>query len=196
MGFMRAALGERYVDVEEKDFIVDSDLLHIHELRAPYAYVRFSRLRLSVRLMLKAPIELITLLFEARGDLRSWVRALEGDLEWMALASSSHTFTIEQWCELCRHAPKQARSIVRKVCDNSNARSLTLAETKPQIRRLAESLSCFCGKVLTSKAAFAVHQFKKHRIKPAVCAYANSQNACLVCLMQYSSRHLLCNHFK
>ena len=54
IGIFRATLCGNHGDGDEQ--ITDGELLHIHELRAPYAYVRFSRLRLSLRIVVNAPL--------------------------------------------------------------------------------------------------------------------------------------------
>ena len=51
--------------------ISDQELLHVFELRAPYTFVQFSRLRLSIRIFNRAPAELLVLLWEARKGARS-----------------------------------------------------------------------------------------------------------------------------
>ena len=42
----------------------------------------------------------------------------------------------------------------------------------------------------------AVHQFKKHNIRPAVSCYADPSNACLVCLLHFPNRQLMCKHLQ
>ena len=91
----RATLSEGFGDGEV--LLNNSDLLHIHDIRAPYAFVRFARLRLSVRIVAKAPIGLICLITKARGAERSWLSALESDLKWLKLCDPKLSFSLSEW---------------------------------------------------------------------------------------------------
>lgn len=71
---------------------------------------------------------------------------------------------------------------------------MTLAETRPQNLKLTATLSCHCGKSFSSRSAFAVHQFKRHGITPAVGRYTDASNACTSCLLQCSTRQSLIDH--
>ena len=68
MSVYRTSLSETFGSSGGDDMLTDSAVLHIHGLRAPYTLVRFSRLRMSVRLFNKAPIRLLGLLYAARDD--------------------------------------------------------------------------------------------------------------------------------
>ena len=141
MGIYRLAFGERFGIEEDCINLTDTEVLQCYEVRAPYATVRFMRLRLSVRMVLKAPSQLLALMVAARHDGRSWLRALEGDLEWMKTCDPKATFTPLQWFKFCRKAPKAARNTVRKVCDSSAARSRTVLEQKSSVRNLQNSVT-------------------------------------------------------
>ena len=111
----------------------DTDLLHVHGVRAPYVLVRFARLSLSIRAACKASFAFHSLLFACRFGKRSWLHALESDLKWMQLCDSTTSFTVTSWFVFAREAPKAARALVRKLCDSSEARSLSLGETSSAI---------------------------------------------------------------
>ena len=196
MDFLRSATSERYVDGEPHEYFTDAAFLQLYEARAPYVHVRFARLRLCVRLIWKSLPALLTLLYQARNDARSWVKGLEQDLLWMHLLDQARHYTVASWCSFCSAAPKAARNCVRELCDSKEARSPELAESQPRFARLSECLSCHCGAVFLCKRTLAAHQFKKHATRPAVNRYADPSNACLICLTQFSNRQLLCDHLK
>ena len=110
-------------------------------------FVRFSRLRLSVRLVNFASFNLIALLIAAKGDQRSWISAFEKDLQWMGEVAACAKFSTREWFDLCRTEPKRARRIIRTACDSEEARILSLAQFPKALVRFAEGFSCQCGKV-------------------------------------------------
>jgi hypothetical protein len=136
----------------------------------------------------------LALLVEALGDAKSWLGAVADDLRWMALCLPEYTFTMHSWIEICRVMPKKARNIVRVVCDSTGARSVTLAENLPNIRKLTATCSCWCGKAFTSHSAFAVHAFKAHGRIPPASLYAWGHSMCHCCLLQFGTRDALIKH--
>lgn len=112
LGVVRVALSEKHGGSDI--MMSDAAILNIYEKRAPYAYVRFPRLRLSVRVVTTVPFGLLSLLHGALKDARSWSAAREGDLLWMSLCDKDKTFTPVVWFQYCRPQPKQARNIIRK----------------------------------------------------------------------------------
>ena len=82
--------------MDDSKLLNDSELLYIHELRDPYIFFRFSRLRLSVRLAARAPVELLALLFAARSDRRAWLQAREDDIMWLGKRMPESTFTVSE----------------------------------------------------------------------------------------------------
>ena len=66
IGFLRSSVSEKFSDVDQ--LLTDAQMLHAYNFRAPYAFVRFARLRLSIRIFLKAPTALLVLLYAARDD--------------------------------------------------------------------------------------------------------------------------------
>ena len=70
IGIYRVAAGEAFDAHEFR--LTDLELLKVYGLRAPYTTIRFSRLRMAVRLLTKAPAPLLVLIFAARSDSRSW----------------------------------------------------------------------------------------------------------------------------
>ena len=148
--FFRNATGEIFM-AADVDLISDSTLLHTYSLRPPEAVVRFARLRLSVRIILYATLELLTLLYESRTDSRSWLKACLEDLEWMAKIGQKYTYTPAQLFALCRNSPKLARRLVREACDTSEARHISLSTIRPSVLRAIDGFVCFCGKKCATK---------------------------------------------
>ena len=164
-------VSEQYADHAKDDqsvMLTDSQFLEVYEIRSPYAFVRFSRLRLSIRLALKAPIELLVLVYAARKDTKSWYSALEDDLKWMGVCTPQAQFTVQEWFCHARTNPSAARRIVRKACDSQAARSLTLMEAKPRVRSISARATCHCGKSFASATALGAHKTRMHGyVQPA-----------------------------
>ena len=89
LGMVRGALTEQHGDNDQ--MLSDSDIISVYELRAPYAQVRFSRLRLSIRIINQAHLGLLVMLYGARSDSRSWLAALASDIKWMLACDPSLT---------------------------------------------------------------------------------------------------------
>jgi hypothetical protein len=142
----RTACGERFDCGDE--MLSDVALLNVYSLRSPYASVRFSRLRLSVRLATRASFGLLTLIHASRSDSRSWIQGLCSDLKWMKLCDRECSYTVAEWFCFCRTEPKKARSLIRKICASPEATSVTLSEQSSAVKALQGSYSCPCGCVL------------------------------------------------
>ena len=195
MSVYRRACSEGYFDDPNAEWCLsDLELLKVYNLRAPMTVVRFARLRMSVRLLLRAPLELIVLVFHAGNDTQSWLFALRDDLKWMALCQKDASFSLLEWCVFARANPKGARNLVRKVCSSAGAQSLTVAENKPKLMAMIGSFTCYCGQAFKSKAALDGHRGTFHRELHPVQHYAHEQNTCLTCLVKFSNRDLLCTH--
>ena len=174
--------------------LTDAQFLHVYELRSPYAYVRFSRLRLSIRLALRAPIELLVLIFAARSDAKSSYKALADDIAWMELCTPLAHFTVQSWFAFARAEPTAARRVVRKACDSKPARSLTIAESKPRICSISVRATCHCGKSFASATALGAHKTRMHGYVQPAAYYAGEDCICHCCLLQFGCRHHLVQH--
>lgn len=170
-----------------QDNLPDADLLKAYEIRSPYNFVRFSRLRLSVRLISKAPLALLALLAEASKDSKSLIKAFNTDLKWMGLVSPDFIFSQQAWFNLCRTSPKRARSIIRQACDSHQASDLQLGESVQVSRQIVDACTCECGAMFKSKAALAVHQSVKHGVKVTASRYIDMSLQCRACLTQFST---------
>ena len=194
MGVYRTSLSERYDAEDPSSTLSDNEILQVYALRSPYTMVRFSRLRLSVRLLCKAPIEVLVLIYAARNDAKSWLRALQDDIRWLGKCDPKAVFTDSEWFTFCRASPKAARTLIRKICDSDGARSLTLGEVKPAVRRLELCFSCPCGWTGKSVQAFWQHKRLAHGEHSPAQHYIDSTNTCLCCNLAFSSRELVRNH--
>lgn len=166
MRVYRTACEESFVDGEH--MLSDTEVLRIYNLKAPYAVVRFSRLRLSVRIAGKASVELLCLLHAARADGKSWLSALQEDLTWLQLCLPESKYSISEWFLFCRCAPKNPRSLIRRACESPPASSIGLGEGNSGIRALASYYTCVCGWSGPSIHVYHAHRGSAHGcIQPA-----------------------------
>ena len=96
--------------------------------------------------------------------------------------------TVPEYASFCRKEPKAARTLVRKACDSPSATSLTLAEQSPSVINMQSAVSCPCGWVGKSLAAFHGHRWTAHHYVHPVQSYMDSSNQCLSCLLIFASR--------
>ena len=143
---------------------------------------------------LKAPIELLVLVFAARKNSKSWHAALEDDLKWMGLCSPQAQFTVSEWFCFARNDPSSARRTVRKVCDSIAARSLTLGEVRPNVRAISVRATCQCGKSFQSAFALDVHRARVHGYRQPAHFFAGEDMTCHCCLLQFGCRQHLVKH--
>ena len=174
----------------------DAVLLHAYGLRAPYAYVRFHRLRLSVRFFGKAPFQLVVLACSAAADKRSWIYALILDLEWISACDSTCSFNLKSGVHFVTSEPKRARTLIRKVCSGAEARSLSLAEFTPSIVRLQASYTCYCGRSFTSAPAFHAHRGIDHGEEDVTRRFCPASGVCPACTVCFSNGKLLSHHLR
>ena len=95
LGLMRGVLSEQYRD--DDNMLNDGEVIRVYELRAPYAQVRFTRLRLCVRIINQAPLGLLSMLVGALKDSRSWLAAVESDLVWMNACNPTLQLSTLKW---------------------------------------------------------------------------------------------------
>lgn len=193
-GHFRGVLGEGHCDTDTPT-MTDAQLYTVYELRTPLTYVRFSRLRLSIRIVRQATDELLALLYASRTDSRSWLRALLADLEWIACVNYDFKFSPAEWFDFCRSDAKAARSLVRKACDSDGARALCISQFRPS-SFTASYFSCPCGKICKTRAGYATHQYRMHGIRAPAVWYTSPDNHCQCCGMVFSCRGLLMNHLQ
>ena len=87
-----------------------------------------------------------------------------------------------------RSDPTAARRVVRKACDSKAARSLTIAETRPNICAISTRSTCHCGKLFNSAKALAVHRTRMHGYRQPAHFYAGGDMICHCCLLQFGCR--------
>ena len=93
MSVYRRACSEGYFDDPAAEWCLsDLELLNVYNLRAPLTTVRFARLRMSIRMLLRAPLELLVLVYHAAKDAQSWLPALRDDLRWMGICDKDASF--------------------------------------------------------------------------------------------------------
>ena len=62
---------------------------------------------------MKATFASLVLLFDTRLDPRSWLYALDTDLQWLQACDAQVSFDVATWFDFARSAPKAARLLVR-----------------------------------------------------------------------------------
>lgn len=168
---------ENFVDASVS-LITDVELFNTYSLRTPLTFVIFVRLRLSVRLVQFATIDLLALLYAARGDHRSWIKAFEDDLRWLAAVMPGHSYVPQQWLRICRADAKLARRVVRNACASDSARAHSFSQLSQPMRVMVQSFSRPCGKVCRSKQGYVVHQAAMHGMVSLVRWYAHNDGLC------------------
>ena len=194
MKFFRSATGEKFSDDVNNTNLTDAQLLVVHELRAPATFIRFSRLRLSVRIALRAPLALLSLLVAASKDAKSWFKAFEADLEWLGKVDTTYAFTSSSWFQRCRTDPKYIRKIIRAACDSSKGSDIGFGVEASKVSKIIDTCTCNCGATFRSKAALGIHRFHKHGYRSVVSNYADSSCQCRVCLTQFDNLQILKEH--
>ena len=152
MRIFRSATGEKYSDDVNQTNLTDAQLLVVHELRAPATFIRFSRLRLSVRIALKAPLALLSLLVAASKDAKSWFKAFEADLEWLGKVHSDYIFTSRTWFQRCRAEPKVIRKIIRAACDSTRGSEIGFGVEASKASKILDTCTCNSRSVVLVKS--------------------------------------------
>lgn len=156
--------------------------------------VRFSRLRLSVRLLTRAPFDLLVSLYHARGDFTSWISAVKKDVVWLSTCIPEAKYTFTEWCRVVRSSPKAARTLIRKACETVAAQSLVVGEASTAVKKPDSAYTCWCGAVFYWLAAYRGHQGTVHQEWTVATWFACTSNTCGCCLVQFSNRALLITH--
>jgi len=178
------------------ELLSDAECLNIFECRAPYATVRFLRMRMSVRFALRAPVDLKVLVFAAFRDGRSWLKALQSDLTWANQCDPDFRYDLSGWFAFAYSEPQKARVMVRRICDSKAARSITIGEHLASITSLQEAHTCFCGRSFPSKPALDGHRATFHGAGAPEYRYCQPTGQCACCLVTFSNRKLLAHHMR
>ena len=107
----------------------------------------------------------MVLAFEAKGDAKSWVAALQSDLKWLGVCDHKAVYNVTSWFTSAREEPKRARNLIRRICDSMEARSTTLAEQQKAIISLKGSHTCHCGRSFDSQPALDGHRVPDARVR-------------------------------
>ena len=112
----------------------------------------------------------------------------------MAQCLGVQAMSVPEYSAFCRSQPNTARTLVRKACDSSLATSLSLGEQSPTVLSLQSAVSCPCGWVGKSLAAFHGHRWLAHNCLHPAQAYMDDSNQCPSCLLRFASRGHLQSH--
>ena len=162
----------------------------------------YARVRLFVRILVKATAPVLVLLFEARKARRSWIGTVSSDLAWLANQSNDlknlREATIAAWAIAFRGSARNMLKSIRIACGEASQR-LVQAELEVEIslplqRCLSGEFVCSeCGDQLGSKQALAVHAAKKHGFRRGARSRI-SGSTCPVCLRVFASRSRCLDH--
>lgn len=159
----------------------DNELLHVFQLRAPFTYVRFSRLRLSIRIFNKATAELLVLLWEGRKGARSWIAALQSDILWLNSCDDDSDFSLRSWCLFVRNVPARARTHIR-VCDGDGGRLLIVAKPALQL----------CVFLIPTRAFAAGHSLRGPPLMVTSSPFTSSMLQQVILAWRTTRPHVVC----
>ena len=180
-------------------------LLDKYALPAPAVMVLSCRLRLFLRVVRRAPPQLVGQLLLARPGRRSWLRAIEADFGRLAF-DKTHSEVAAQFGYdsalsdnlsaiflICRAARSKVRSALR-VYTSDPANSKLSSWAPPRCARVFQHHPCErCGQSFASRQAVSVHRFRAHGVVPIFRAKVASPG-CPCCLQWLWSRSRLIEH--
>ena len=148
--------------------------------------------KIAIRVAVRAPIEVLLLLFESRAAVRSWLSILEQDLAHLAQAGCLAEFRgapIVKWFEFFRISPRLARQVVLKAIAVTN----WLNPEEKDTERDATTCCLVCGEPALDRQALSVHMFRTHGLRRAIRSYVEGLE-CLVCGLRFQSRQRIIDH--
>ena len=185
---LRPLLGEFKVDKRPSDDDVIKSLGVLHPVRL----LTLMRVQTAIRVATKAPLQVLLLIFEARESRRSWLRALELDLEHLSRAPVLHYFagaSIAKWFQFFRDFPKQAKQAVMKAIRITN----WVTQEEREAERVSTTYCVLCGVEALDRQALSVHCFRAHGVRRFIRSYVEGLD-CLVCGLRFASRQRLVDH--
>jgi hypothetical protein len=179
----------------------DDDVIFQHNLMCPKTMLRFARLSLLCRILLKSPPGL-TEIVRAEGSAnfaKGWISSVNGDLKWLASSgefASCSNFDCSQWLEYIAEDCSSVLRRIRTYCKSPFANIVTRWADSDVLRVFASPMVCYiCGHVSKSLQAHSVHLSSKHQIKCKFRRYVDG-NTCQVCLVNFGTRERCLNHVR
>ena len=170
----------------------DDAIIDVLGVLCPLRLVSLMRLHLAIRLAARSPPEVLALLFSARASARSWLRALELDLEHISIASGLAELRGKPLCEwfaFFRSSPHMARKVVSKAIAETN----WVSTVEQDAERESTTYCLICGDPALDRQSLAVHMCRAHGVKRYIRAYVTGLD-CLVCGLRCVSRQRLIDH--
>ena len=175
------------------------EILAKYKLPAPAVSILSCRVRLFLRLLARAPRQLLCQLLAARAGKRSWIKAIISDFSHLACKTGSLNVlgsapTFRQIYELSLQSPAAVRRALREYTADLANSMLDGWAPKP-VRRKLQPFNCeFCGLRFGSRQAASVHKFRAHSVTPAIRRKVATPE-CPCCLQFFWSRSRLLEHF-
>ena len=185
--------------------ITDAHVLTELAVPAPRLLKSLARVRLLIRLVQRAYMHVLVSLSHAKGARRSWVLAVQRDLEWMAQHSNALSdfrgAALATWIRFLTAAPTQAKQLLHKVALDITTKACTLTMATATADgdaahdpALAVSFHCsHCRLDFPSYQQYAVHTARKHGARRVARRYAKTR-ICSICLQAFGSRSQLVDH--
>ena len=158
----------------------------------PLRLLTLLRVNVAIRLATQAPAQVLLLLFEARTSPRSWLHALEDDLEHLSSASCLSELAgapLSVWFELFRNHAVQAKQVVHKATLATN----WVSTNERELEREFKTYCTLCGELALDRQALSVHMCRAHGVLRFVRSYVEGLT-CLVCGLQFASRQRIVDH--
>ena len=183
--------GESY----ETDPSYDS-LLKDHAIPSPEATLRACRLRLCIRVVSRAPPEVLRQLSAVRGAKRSWLKAVELDFREICEAvpalfdcTNGH---FHRALQFMRDHPRRFRKFVDSWTKDVSLHRQTHVPVKCHLAGAVFPCPS-CEAQFGSRQALAVHSFMKHGAKVTIRSKVDS-TVCAGCLIQFWTRSRVMEH--
>ena len=191
--------------------LTDGEVLDVTDGMHPAAMLRFYRLRTAARLAMRSGpgcLQLLTVLFLAKGARRSWLKALEDDLEWLALHSSlfselasMNDTRVAAYFQMCRESP---RAIAAATVKAVNAPAVIKAAVHDVERQSVvgssivvddtDTFQCdVCGYECAEYTQLQMHAAAAHG-EVSEMSRKISDEFCPCCLLVFTSREAVLGH--
>eukprot|EP00973_Karenia_brevis_P056277 7827662-Karenia_brevis.AAC.1 len=135
----------------------------------PMTLLRYSRIRLLLRVVTKAPSIMRTLILSTADSTTSWANAVSHDLAWLATVGmqiSCLPTCLSQWWEAMKDAPQEFARSTASLCNSSFANIHIQWATCNSLRELGMNFPCgFCAANFPTRQQRAVHMYRTHGIK-------------------------------
>ena len=173
----------------------DDDILSRLGVLLPLRLLSLMRVQTAIRVAVRAPLQVLLLLYAARESTRSWLRALEHDLLHLSQAtclSELRGASISKWFAFFRANPVVARSVIVKAAVTTNW--VTQIEREQEL--VMTTYCLLCGEPCRDKQALSIHMFRGHGARRYIRSFVHGSDFhdCLVCGLRLASRQRLVGH--